>query len=192
MEEQLMDYYYGSPDRNCFPQKESENRTTEPVQPTRTEEASQHPQVTSPQTVRQQAHQADQPSDQPVQQVQPEPPTQQPNIITNSGGQFKSPLVQPNFNTEEMRGSMQQILAENVGEYVVIEFLIGTERLMRKQGLLYFVGRSYVTLYDDSIRNYIVCDLFSIKFVYFYYPGDRPRRNYNILPVANGSGGNGR
>lgn len=176
-----MDYYYGSPDRNCFPQKESENRTTEPVQPARTEEAPQRPQSAPSQPVHQQ-----------VQPPQPEPPTQQPNIITNSGGQFKSPLVQPNFNTEEMRGSMQQILAENVGEYVVMEFLIGTERLMRKQGLLYFVGRSYVTLYDDSIRNYIVCDLFSIKFVYFYYPGDRPRRNYNILPVANGSGGNGR
>ena len=177
MEEQLMDYYYENPDRNCFPQKENEKRTTEPVQPARTEEAPQLPQP-------------NQSSAQPVQQIQPEPPTQQPNIITNSGGQFRSPLVQPNFNTEEMRGSMQQILSENVGEYVVIEFLIGTERLMRKQGLLYFVGRSYVTLYDDSIRNYIVCDLFSIKFVYFYYPGDRPRRNYNILPAANGSGGN--
>lgn len=188
MEEQLMDYYYGSPDRNCFPQKESENRTTEPVQPARTEEAPQRPQSAPSQPVHQQVQppQPNQPS------AQPEPPTQQPNIITNSGGQFKSPLVQPNFNTEEMRGSMQQILAENVGEYVVMEFLIGTERLMRKQGLLYFVGRSYVTLYDDSIRNYIVCDLFSIKFVYFYYPGDRPRRNYNILPAANGSGGNGR
>ena len=113
MEEQLMDYYYGSPDRNCFPQKENEKRTTEPVQPARTEEAPQLPQP-------------NQSSAQPVQQIQPEPPTQQPNIITNSGGQFRSPLVQPNFNTEEMRGSMQQILSENVGEYVVIEFLIGT------------------------------------------------------------------
>ena len=41
---------------------------------------------------------------------------------------------------------MQAILAQNIGEYVVIEFLIGTENIVRKQGMLYFVGRSFVTL----------------------------------------------
>lgn len=89
------------------------------------------------------------------------------------------------FDTEEMRGSMQKILSENIGEFVVIEFLIGTERLMRKQGVLYFVGTSYVTLYDEDMNNFIVCDIFSIKFVYFYFPGQRPRRNYNILDGGN-------
>ena len=62
---------------------------------------------------------------------------------------FNSP-PQSNFNSEEMRGSMQQILSENIGEYVVIEFLIGTSTMMRKQGFLYYVGRSYVTLYDEQ------------------------------------------
>lgn len=93
------------------------------------------------------------------------------------------------FNTEEMKGSMQKILSENVGEYVVIEFLIGTDRIMRKQGILYFVGTSYVTLYDDVVNNFIVCDIFSIKFVYFYFPGQRPRQNYNLLPNINNSSG---
>ena len=105
--------------------------------------------------------------------------------------QFKVP-PQQNFDSEEMQGSMQQILSQQIGEYVVIEFLIGTERIMRKQGILYFVGTSYVTLYDDMVNNFIVCDIFSIKFVYFYLPGQRPNRNYNILPNANGSGGNQR
>ena len=100
---------------------------------------------------------------------------------------------QENFNSQEMRGSIQRILAGNIGEYVVVEFLIGTERIMRKQGILYFVGTSYITLYDDAVNNFIVCDIFSIKFVYFYYPGDRPRQNYNLL-TGNGTvrrGGNG-
>jgi hypothetical protein len=103
---------------------------------------------------------------------------------TQNGGSrmfgFNSP-PQQSFNTEEMRGSMQNILAQNVGEYVVVEFLIGTERIMRKQGVLYDVGTSFVTLYDDRERNFIVCDIFSIKFVYFYYPGDRPNTNFNLL-----------
>ncbi len=93
---------------------------------------------------------------------------------------FNTP-PQSDFNTPEMQGSMQKILSENIGEYVVIEFLIGTERLMRKQGILYFVGTSFVTLYDEQINNFIVCDIFSIKFVYFFFPGQRPRTNYNIL-----------
>lgn len=92
------------------------------------------------------------------------------------------------FNTEEMRGSIQKILSDNIGEYVVVEFLIGTDRIMRKQGILYFVGTSYVTLYDDAANNFIVCDIFSIKFVYFYFPGQRPRQNYNLLPGSSANG----
>ncbi|MDD6236369.1 MAG: hypothetical protein PUB00_03195 [Clostridiales bacterium] len=101
--------------------------------------------------------------------------------------QFKIP-PQQNFDSEEMQGSMQQILSQQIGEYVVIEFLIGTERIMRKQGVLVHVGRSYVTLFDDMVNDYIVCDIFSVKFVYFYYPGQRPNRNYNLLPNVNNSG----
>ncbi len=102
--------------------------------------------------------------------------------------EFSTP-VQQTFNSEEMIGSMQKILADNIGEYVVIEFLIGTERMQRKQGILFFVGTSYVTLYDDDNQNFIICDIFSIKFVYFYYPNQRPNRNYNILPNSGGSVG---
>ena len=86
---------------------------------------------------------------------------------------------------------MQAILADNVGQYVVVEFLIGTEEIIRKQGMLYFVGRSFVTLYDEAANNFIVCDIFSVKFVYFYMPGDRPRFNYNLLPSTSGEPGMG-
>lgn len=97
---------------------------------------------------------------------------------------------QEDFDSEEMRGSMQMILAQNIGNFVVIEFLIGTGGIMRKQGMLYFVGRSFVTIYDETCNNFIVCDIFSIKFVYFYMPNDRPRQNFNLLPGCgnNGSG----
>ncbi len=97
---------------------------------------------------------------------------------------------QPSFDSEEMRGSMQAILSQNIGSYVVVEFLIGTQEIVRKQGMLYFVGRSFVTLYDEAVNNFIVCDIFSVKFVYFYMPGDRPRHmNYNLLPGNSGEMG---
>lgn len=114
------------------------------------------------------------------------------NVVNDSGFTTPPPV---DFNTEEMRGSMQLILSDNIGEFVVIEFLIGTTQIMRKQGILYFVGTSYVTLYDEEANNFIVCDIFSIKFVYFYFPGQRPYRSYNPLPDGNGpsnGSGNGR
>ena len=96
------------------------------------------------------------------------------------GDGFNSP-PQQNFNSPDMVGSIQKVLTENVGQYVVMEFLIGSDRIMRKQGILYLVGTGYVVLYDDVIGNYIVCDLYSIKFTYFYLPGQRPNQNYNSL-----------
>lgn len=92
---------------------------------------------------------------------------------------------QQDFNTDALRGTMQNYLADNIGEYVVIEFLIGTSQMVRKQGVLYSVGTGVVTLYDEEYDNFITCDVFSVKFVYFYRPGQRPGRNYNVL-----SGGN--
>lgn len=93
---------------------------------------------------------------------------------------------QESFNSEEMQGSLQQILARYIGTYVVIESLIGTTALLRKQGRIYYVGRSYVILYDDVNNFFISCDMFSIMFVYFFYPGQRPVCNYNVLPPAAG------
>lgn len=102
--------------------------------------------------------------------------------------EFRTP-PQQTFDEEEMAGSIQKILAENIGNYVVVEFLIGTERMMRKQGYLYHVGTSYITLYDDENENFILCDIFSVKFVYFYMPGQRPNRNFNMLPHSSGNMG---
>lgn len=94
---------------------------------------------------------------------------------------------QQTFDSEEMEGSIQRILSKNIGNYVVIEFLIGTDRIHRKQGQLFHVGTSYITLYDDENVNFILCDIFSVKYVYFYVPGQRPNRNFNTLPNVNGN-----
>lgn len=116
---------------------------------------------------------------------QPQPQQQThsryPMPLNQNNDQFSAP-PQQSFNSPDMEGSVQKVLTNNIGQYVVIEFLIGTQSIVRKQGILYLVGTSYVVLYDDVINNYIVCDLYSIKFTYFYYPGQRPNQNYNALP----------
>ncbi|NCB63251.1 MAG: hypothetical protein EOM52_06490 [Clostridia bacterium] len=86
-------------------------------------------------------------------------------------------LVTPppeSFDTAAMRGSMQEMLSENLGQYVSCEFLVGTQAMARKEGILYSVGRAYILLYEELSRTFVACDIFSIKFVTFYMPGQRP------------------
>lgn len=84
--------------------------------------------------------------------------------ITN--GNFTVPPDQ-DFNTVTFQGSMQQVLQENVGKYVIVEFLIGTGSLTSRQGMLYYVGTQFLVLYDEFEARYVVCDIFSVKFVTF-------------------------
>ena len=87
----------------------------------------------------------------------------------------------PDFNTPAMEGSLQQFLADNLGEYVVVEFLIGTQTLVQKAGILYAVGTSVMNLSQEVSQTFITCDLFSVKFVTFYLPGHRPWQVNNPL-----------
>lgn len=72
-----------------------------------------------------------------------------------------------NFDTLSFQGSIQQVLQENVGKYVIVEFLIGTYGLTSRQGLLYYVGSQFLVLYDEFESRFVVCDIFSVKFVTF-------------------------
>ncbi|MBQ8202369.1 MAG: hypothetical protein IJZ74_11455 [Clostridia bacterium] len=78
------------------------------------------------------------------------------------------------FNTVSFQGSMQQVLQENIGNYVIVEFLIGTGSLISRQGILYSVATQFLVLYDEFESRYVVCDIFSVKFVTFLLPGYRP------------------
>lgn len=90
--------------------------------------------------------------------------------VTNG---FNVPADQ-NFNTETFQGSMQQVLSDNIGSYVIVEFLIGTGQLNTRQGILYYVGSQFLVLLDEIEARYIVCDIFAVKFVTFLLPGYRP------------------
>lgn len=78
------------------------------------------------------------------------------------------------FNTVSFQGSMQQVLQENIGNYVIVEFLIGTGSLISRQGVLYSVASQFLVLYDEFESRYVVCDIFAVKFVTFLLPGYRP------------------
>lgn len=78
------------------------------------------------------------------------------------------------FDTPGMQGSMQQLLSENLGKYIMADFLIGVNSIVRRVGILYSVGRSFLVLYDEETHTFDVCDIFSLKFATFFPPGLEP------------------
>lgn len=65
-------------------------------------------------------------------------------------------------------GSLQRTLELHAGYFVVCDFLIGTQNIVTRYGVLYDVGSSYIVLLDDITNRYTVCDLSSLKFITFF------------------------
>lgn len=87
----------------------------------------------------------------------------------------------PQNNEEVYLGSFSSILRENIGAYVVVEFLIGTNNMISKEGILFNAGNNFITIYNDVDNYYTVCDLYSIKFVNFFDPRYLRRRTQNEI-----------
>ena len=94
------------------------------------------------------------------------------NAIQENGGLNTPP--QENFDTPGLQGTMQQLLSENLGKFVIADFLVGVSTLVRRVGILYSVGRGFVVLYLDQYKAFEVCDIFSLKFLTFFPPGSEP------------------
>ena len=56
-------------------------------------------------------------------------------------------------------------LRKHIGRLVKVEFLIGTNYLEDRTGILLEVGASYIVLRSVQDNNLLYCDIFSIKFV---------------------------
>ena len=56
-------------------------------------------------------------------------------------------------------------LTSQIGKYVKIEFLIGTNMFIDREGLLKEVGISYVVIQETGTNDMVMCDIYSIKFV---------------------------
>lgn len=61
--------------------------------------------------------------------------------------------------------SFADILMRSIGYYVTCEFLVGNSGLEEKSGYLYAAGVNFLTLHDPENQRYIICDLYSVKFV---------------------------
>ena len=74
----------------------------------------------------------------------------------------------PASNAEAYQASLRSLLDRNVGYFVVVSFLVGTQQTITWQGILHTVGSDYIVLYQPDYERYISCDFYSIKFVQFH------------------------
>ena len=76
------------------------------------------------------------------------------------------PIPSPDY------GTVRDLLARAVGQYVVCQLLIGTQ-IISQEGRLAHVGSDYFLLYNNAEDSATSCDLYSLKFITFY-PANMP------------------
>ena len=96
------------------------------------------------------------------------------SIQLEIGSRSMVPADQQSFDTVGLQGSMQEVLNDNIGAFVNVEFLIGTQNIVNREGRLDYVGTGYIVLFQEN-GDYVVCDVYSIKFVTFLTSRVYPR-----------------
>lgn len=76
-------------------------------------------------------------------------------------------LENPMTVQEANQTSWKTLLAQNLGRYVLVSFLLGTQQTVVAEGVLYEIGNDYIVLYQPVRDSYITADLYSVKFVEF-------------------------
>lgn len=75
------------------------------------------------------------------------------NIEQNSPEILTNPIYTPAF------------LREQIGRLMRVEFLIGTNNMVDRIGILEDVGASYILLRSFENDSLVYCDIYSIKFI---------------------------
>lgn len=93
----------------------------------------------------------------PLQDAPPPPPAPGP-----APPDLYQPVVteDPNY--------LQGYLKEFIGDYIKVQFIVGTNMFLDKEGILEKVGIDHITLRLPQTGNKEIADLYSIKFVEVY------------------------
>ena len=92
--------------------------------------------------------------------------------------------TEPSFDNMAFQGSLQQLLQDNLGSPVTVDFLIGSGGMTSRKGVLYAVGTSYLVLFDPQSAQYTVGDLYAVKFVTFAAPEQAGQAAAPAAPYA--------
>jgi hypothetical protein len=86
-----------------------------------------------------------------------------------TSGSTPSPIGDQTAQTLQSTQYMPGYLRTQIGRRVRVEFLIGTNGTTDRAGTLIGVGASYILIRPIDTDDIMLCDLYSIKFVTFFY-----------------------
>lgn len=76
---------------------------------------------------------------------------------------------QPYPITAESIQYLNGFIRSQIGRNVSIEFLVGTNQIVTKEGFLVAVGANFILLNQKGTNDILACDFYNIKFITFYY-----------------------
>ena len=76
-------------------------------------------------------------------------------------------------------------LREQIGRLMRVEFLIGTNNMVDRIGILEYVGASYILLRSLESDSMVYCDIYSIKFITISTSGFYGTMNMNMNNMNN-------
>lgn len=97
------------------------------------------------------------------------------NTVTPSAPSFHvppNPLLPPGYQETLDYTSLQYVngfYRTQIGRYVRVDQLLGSNSLTTQEGFLIGVGFNYILLQEGFTRNILVVDIYSIKNMYVYY-----------------------
>lgn len=78
-------------------------------------------------------------------------------------------LFVPYEVTRESLQYLNGFIRTQIGRRVTIDFLIGSDNLQSKTGYLLAVAQNYLLLNELDTNDVTACDLYTMKFIRFYY-----------------------
>ncbi len=95
-------------------------------------------------------------------QMTPQPQRQEQTMPITSGSQNNN-----NLRNMKPGGNIESFLRTQIGKNVRMQFLIGTNTLIEKAGVLMAVGDNFVVLREAGSGEILVCDFDGAKFIRF-------------------------
>ena len=71
--------------------------------------------------------------------------------------------------TAESLQYLNGFIRTQIGRRVRVEFLVGTNTITDRTGILVAVGANYILLNETETDDLLACDFYNIKFIKFYY-----------------------
>ena len=78
-------------------------------------------------------------------------------------------MTQPQSIPAESLEYMNGFLRTQVGRPVQVDFLVGTNSIVTRSGILLAVGANFILINETETDDILACDFYNIKFVRFYY-----------------------